>query len=189
LLCRVAEDELLLCSLCVLRSPSAPGFPSWDQTTALSMSRFPNTITVIGGGWHDRGIDVREQVISAAINIVCGLVVAFIYDWFRARPGSAPASPNLAGPAPTAGYHERAAPPSAAPMSGAPLPAARGGGGFKRAFVLLVVLAAAGFAAAVTLHRLGLGATRPGLEMLIKHAAVIAGSMLVFVFLLGRLRR
>lgn len=129
---------------------------------------------------------MKDQIISAALNIGCGLVAAYIYDWVRGRRAPAPASVSRRAqnesPASGAARARRAPMPEAAPAG------ARGG--VLGAIVLLLVLGALGLAAALALHRLGIaGVARPGVETLVKQGAIIALSMIAFVWLLGRLRR
>jgi hypothetical protein len=120
---------------------------------------------------------VKDQIISVAVNIGGGLIAAFIYDWMRGRQRTAQAPSAERGRAAWRGAGER--PPAGAPA----------GPRLFGALLIIVLLAAAGFAAAVMLHRMGLGAARPGLDALIRQGAIIGLSMLVFVWLLGRLRR
>lgn len=133
---------------------------------------------------------MKDQIISVAINIGGGLIAAFIYDWMRGRQQPrqmpVPASPHdvAEGRSPTR-RRDGLTPPGAEERPAG----ASAGGGVLKALLVVVLLAAAGFAAAVVLHRLGVGAARPGLDALVRQGAVIGLSMLVFVWLLGRLHR
>jgi len=143
---------------------------------------------------------MKDQLISAALNIAGGLVAAVIYDWFRdrLRPAPRPSEPKslqlMAHFRPTPERERRAV------SSETRLPVARGGPDLFRGlfsfFLLLAVgtaiyflLLAAGIAVVFVLHRFGLGAQCPGLEVLLRQGAIIALSMGMFVWLFGRLRR
>jgi hypothetical protein len=67
-----------------------------------------------------------------------------------------------------------------------PSPAAKGNA--FGALVMALLLFFVGIAAAFALHRVGLGALRPGLDTIAKQGAVIGTSMLIFVWLLKKLR-